>query len=118
MVKEHKTNEWKRDGGWQGSGEAGTVKKREATTTTKTHKIYIKSLDAWFGTKQALKNINLDIKYKTVTAFIGPSSCGKTTLIRCLNRMHEMISDGKAAGQVIIDGTNIYDRNIEDTWEK
>jgi len=90
-------------------------KERQQRQQQKTHKIYIKSLDAWFGTKQALKNINLDIKYKTVTAFIGPSGCGKTTLIRCLNRMHEMISDVKAAGQVIIDGTNIYDRNIEDT---
>ncbi|MBV9177285.1 MAG: ATP-binding cassette domain-containing protein [Nitrososphaeraceae archaeon] len=73
----------------------------------------MKNLDAWFGTKQALKSINLDVKDKTATAFIGPSGCGKTTLIRCLNRMHEMTPGGKAAGQVVIDGTNIYDRNIE-----
>jgi phosphate transport system ATP-binding protein len=77
------------------------------------HKVSIKNLDAWFGNKQALKNINLDVKDKTVTAFIGPSGCGKTTLIRCLNRMHEMTPGAKTAGQVIIDGTNIYGRNID-----
>ncbi|MFY9798309.1 MAG: ATP-binding cassette domain-containing protein, partial [Candidatus Nitrosopolaris sp.] len=66
-----------------------------------------------FGTKQALKNINLDVKEKTITAFIGPSGCGKTTLIRCLNRMHEMTPGGKAKGHVIIDGIDIYDRNID-----
>ena len=79
----------------------------------KVHKVSIKNLDAWFGTKQALKNINLDVKDKTATAFIGPSGCGKTTLIRCLNRMHEMTPGGKGAGQVVIDGTNIYDKNID-----
>jgi phosphate transport system ATP-binding protein len=79
----------------------------------KVHKVSVKNLEAWFGTKQALKNINLDIKEKTVTAFIGPSGCGKTTLIRCLNRMHEMTPGAKAKGHVIIDGIDIYDRNID-----
>ena len=77
------------------------------------HKVSVKNLEAWFGTKQALKNINLDVKEKTVTAFIGPSGCGKTTLLRCLNRMHEMTPGGKAKGHVIIDGIDIYDRNID-----
>ena len=72
-------------------------------------KVSIKNLEAWFGSKQALKNINLDVKEKTATAFIGPSGCGKTTLIKCLNRMHEMTPGAKAKGQVIIDGIDIYD---------
>jgi phosphate transport system ATP-binding protein len=88
-------------------------KERQQRQQQKVHKVSIKNLDAWFGTKQALKNINLDVKENTTTAFIGPSGCGKTTLIRCLNRMHEMTPGGKAAGQVVIDGTNIYDRNID-----
>ena len=58
----------------------------------KVHKVSVKNLEAWFGTKQALKNINFDVKEKTVTAFIGPSGCGKTTLLRCLNRMHDLAS--------------------------
>jgi phosphate transport system ATP-binding protein len=79
----------------------------------KVHKVSVKNLEAWFGTKQALKNISLYIKEKTVTAFIGPSGCGKTTLIRCLNRMHEMTPGARAKGHVIIDGIDIYDRNID-----
>ncbi|MDQ3854671.1 MAG: ATP-binding cassette domain-containing protein, partial [Thermoproteota archaeon] len=59
------------------------------SATLEQYKVSIRNLDAWYGSKQALKNINLDVKANTVTAFIGPSGCGKTTLIRCLNRMHE-----------------------------
>jgi phosphate transport system ATP-binding protein len=77
------------------------------------HKVSIRNLEAWFGSKQALKNINLDVEQKTATAVIGPSGCGKTTLIKCLNRMHEMTPGAKAKGQVIIDGIDIYDRNID-----
>ena len=77
------------------------------------YKVSIRGIDAWFGTKQALKNINLDVKENSVTAFIGPSGCGKTTLIRCLNRMHEMTPGAYAKGQVILDGINIYDKSVD-----
>src|SRR2546423_4643758 len=77
------------------------------------YKVSIKDLDAWFGTKQALKSIDLDIKPNTSTAIIGPSGCGKTTLIRCLNRMHEMTPGATAKGHVIIDDIDIYDRDID-----
>lgn len=78
------------------------------------YKVSIKNLDAWFGTKQALKNINLDIKPNAATAIIGPSGCGKTTLIRCLNRMHEMTPGATAKGHIIIDGDmDIYDKSVD-----
>jgi phosphate transport system ATP-binding protein len=78
------------------------------------YKVFIKNLDAWFGTKQVLKNINLNIKPNAATAIIGPSGCGKTTLIRCLNRMHEMTPGAVAKGHVVIDGdTDIYDKAID-----
>jgi phosphate transport system ATP-binding protein len=77
------------------------------------YKVSIKKLEAWFGTKQALKDINMNIKQNTVTAIIGPSGCGKTTVIRCLNRMHEMTPGASSRGQVIMDGIDIYDRNID-----
>ena len=76
-------------------------------------KVSIKGISAWFGSKQALKNINLEIEENTATAFMGPSGCGKTTLIRCLNRMHEMTPGAKAKGQVILDGIDIYDKSID-----
>ncbi|MDQ3872431.1 MAG: phosphate ABC transporter ATP-binding protein PstB [Thermoproteota archaeon] len=77
------------------------------------YKVSIRSLNAWFGTKQALKNISLDIKENTATAIIGPSGCGKTTLIRCLNRMHEMTPGATTKGNVILDNIDIYDKRVD-----
>jgi phosphate transport system ATP-binding protein len=76
-------------------------------------KLSIGNLDAWFGTKQVLKKINIDIKENTATAIIGPSGCGKTTLIRCINRMHEMTMGAAARGQIILDGVDIYDSKVD-----
>jgi phosphate transport system ATP-binding protein len=77
------------------------------------YKVSVKKLEAWFGTKQAVKDVSLDVKENAITAIIGPSGCGKTTLLRCLNRMHEMTPSSRSRGQVIIDGIDIYDRNID-----
>jgi phosphate transport system ATP-binding protein len=77
------------------------------------YKVSIRNLNAWFGMKQALKNISLNIKENTATAIIGPSGCGKTTLIRCLNRMHEMTPGATAKGSVILDNIDIYDKRVD-----
>jgi phosphate transport system ATP-binding protein len=77
------------------------------------YKVSIRNLNAWFGTKQALKNISLDIKKNKATAIIGPSGCGKTTLIRCLNRMHEMMPGATTKGSVILDNIDIYDKRVD-----
>jgi phosphate transport system ATP-binding protein len=77
------------------------------------YKVSIRNLNAWFGMKQALKNISLDIKKNAATAIIGPSGCGKTTLIRCLNRMHEMTPGATAKGSVILDNIDIYDKKMD-----
>jgi len=79
----------------------------------KKHKVVIKDINGWFGTKHALKNINLHMEEKTVTALIGPSGCGKTTLLRCLNRMHEMTPGARVKGQVLVDGDDIYDKSMD-----
>ena len=71
------------------------------------------NLNAWFGTKQALKNISISIKTNAVTAIIGPSGCGKSTFIRCLNRMHELVPDAKMSGQVLLDGEDIYEKQVD-----
>ena len=62
------------------------------------------NINAYFGQKQALKNINLPIITNAVTAIIGPSGCGKSTFIRCLNRMHELVPGAKMSGKVLLDG--------------
>ena len=70
---------------------------------------------AWFGTHHALADVSLDFAAGTVTALIGPSGCGKSTFIRTLNRMHEFIPTAAMAGQVILDGKDIYDPSIDVT---
>lgn len=71
------------------------------------------NLNAWFGPKQALKDINISIKPNAVTAIIGPSGCGKSTFIRILNRMHELTPNAKLTGQVFLDGEDVYDKDVD-----
>jgi phosphate transport system ATP-binding protein len=71
------------------------------------------NLNAWFGSKQALKDVSISLKTNAVTAIIGPSGCGKSTFIRTLNRMHELVPSAKISGQVLFDGENIYDPNVD-----
>jgi phosphate transport system ATP-binding protein len=75
--------------------------------------ISIKNLNAWFGKKQVLQNLNLEIEPFRVTAVIGPSGCGKSTFVRCLNRMHEVVAGAKVGGEVWVDGENIYASHID-----
>jgi phosphate transport system ATP-binding protein len=77
------------------------------------YKIEIENLNAWFGPKHVLKNINMKIKEKVVTAVIGPSGCGKTTFIRCLNRMHEIVPHAKVSGKVLFNGMDIYNEDVD-----
>ena len=82
-------------------------------TKRRGYKVSVKNLNSWFGSKQALKDINFDVKENTVTALIGPSGCGKTTLIRCLNRMNEMTSSATVKGSVYLDDIDIYASNVD-----
>jgi len=67
-----------------------------------------RGIHAWFGDKHVLEDISLDFWSGTVTALIGPSGCGKSTFIRTLNRMHEFIPGAAMAGEVLLDGKDIY----------
>ena len=64
---------------------------------------------AWFGTHHALADVSLRFTERTVTGLIGPSGCGKSTFIRLLNRMHEFIPSAAMAGEVLLNGSDIYD---------
>ena len=65
-------------------------------------------LNAWFGAKQVLREVNASADTGAVTAIIGPSGCGKSTLLRCLNRMHEEVRGARVSGKVLFDGQDIY----------
>jgi phosphate transport system ATP-binding protein len=84
---------------------------KEATAAVAPGKaiIEVRGLSFYYGSKQALKSIDVDILEKRATAFIGPSGCGKTTLIRCLNRMNDLIPNVRVSGSVHLEGHNIYD---------
>lgn len=73
----------------------------------------VRALSAWYHQTQVLKDISLSIPANAVTAIIGPSGCGKSTFIRCLNRMHEMTPGGRVAGEVLVDGENIYAEGVD-----
>jgi phosphate transport system ATP-binding protein len=77
--------------------------------------IKVKNLNVYFDDDQILKNINLEIPDKKITAIIGPSGCGKTTLLKTFNSMISINSHARVTGEVLIDGENIYDKNIEIT---
>lgn len=68
-----------------------------------------RGISAWFGTHQVLDRVSLEMAAGEVTALIGPSGCGKSTFLRILNRMHEMIPSASLAGEVLLDGHDIYD---------
>jgi len=82
-------------------------------TMDKKIKIQSNNLNVFYGEKQALFDICLDINQNEVTALIGPSGCGKSTFIRCINRMNDVIDICKVQGEIQIDGKNIYDSNID-----
>jgi len=71
-----------------------------------------KGLNLWYGETHALKNINMDIKEKEVTAIIGPSGCGKSTYLKTLNRMVELVPTVKTSGQITYKGKNILDKSF------
>jgi len=76
-------------------------------------KMAVKDLDLYYGDFHALKEISLDFHENQVSALIGPSGCGKSTLLRCLNRMNDLIPISRVDGQVLLDGENIYEEDID-----
>jgi phosphate transport system ATP-binding protein len=74
--------------------------------------IHVRDLNAWFGSKQALFQISLELPDKQATAIIGPSGCGKSTFVRCLNRMHETLPDARVQGKVAIGELDVYGKGV------
>ena len=72
-----------------------------------------RNVDVYYGSKQAIKNVSLDVGRNEVIAMIGPSGCGKSTFIRCLNRMNDTIEGCRVTGEIALDGVNIYDKHID-----
>ncbi|MBF9251771.1 phosphate ABC transporter ATP-binding protein [Pontibacter sp. 172403-2] len=78
----------------------------------KNYKLQARDLNAYYGNFHALKGINIGMEEKAVTAFIGPSGCGKSTFLRTFNRMNDFIDGFRTEGDILLDGKDIYDKNI------
>ncbi len=76
-------------------------------------KMHARGLHAFYGRKEALCNVTLPIIDKRVTAIIGPSECGKSTFVRCLNRMHELGEGASVRGEVLLNGSDIYASGLD-----
>lgn len=72
-----------------------------------------KDINVWFNNHHVLKDVNLRMPKNSVTALIGPSGCGKSTFIRTLNRMHELLPGAKLAGEILLDGEDMYGANVD-----
>jgi phosphate transport system ATP-binding protein len=76
-------------------------------------KITARDVNVYYGDKHAIKNLSIDIPERAVSAFIGPSGCGKSTFLRSINRMNDTIPSCRVTGDIVVDGQNIYDRDLD-----
>jgi phosphate transport system ATP-binding protein len=84
-----------------------------AETTEAPIAISARNVSAWYGSKQAVTNISMEIRKNAVTALIGPSGCGKSTYIRCFNRMHEFAPNARVEGTILLEGIDIYAPGVD-----
>ena len=76
-------------------------------------KMAARNVDVFYGEKQAMRNVTIDIPGNRVTSMIGPSGCGKSTFLRCLNRMNDMVDGCRVDGSIMLDGEEIYARGVD-----
>ena len=81
--------------------------------TSTSASVSARGISAWFGDHHVLDDVSLDMPAGQVTALIGPSGCGKSTFLRTLNRMHELIRGASFAGEVLLDGQDLYDESLK-----
>jgi phosphate transport system ATP-binding protein len=93
----------------KGRAFAGTV----GDITSPNPRMVCRGVDVYYGTKQAINGVSLDIGRNEVVSMIGPSGCGKSTFLRCLNRMNDTIAGCRVIGQIALDGVDIYDKKLD-----
>jgi phosphate transport system ATP-binding protein len=89
------------------------VKPAVAARAGEAAKMTSRNVNVFYGQKQALFSVDLDVPSRQVTALIGPSGCGKSTYLRCLNRMNDVIDNCRVTGDIRLDGENIYDPKLD-----
>ena len=95
------------------NGESRMVPTSAAEAGTATPKMIGRDVNVYYGDKQALKNVDLDVNEHQVVSLIGPSGCGKSTFLRCLNRMNDVIDICRVEGRITLDQQDIYDPKLD-----
>lgn len=86
---------------------------QKETLSATSQKVSTVDFNFFYGTFQALKDVNLTMRERAITAFIGPSGCGKTTLLRAINRMHDETPGARAEGRIMLDDVNVYEEGAD-----
>ncbi|EGV19499.1 phosphate ABC transporter ATP-binding protein PstB [Thiocapsa marina] len=109
-------DEMSRRTGAMSSAELSGERESRATVgdvTVANPRMVCRDVDVWYGAKQAIKGVSLDIGKNEVVSMIGPSGCGKSTFLRCLNRMNDTIDGCRVTGSIQLDGQDIYDKGLD-----
>jgi phosphate transport system ATP-binding protein len=93
----------------------GSRQSPEHDSKVQTVKLALNQVDFFYGDRQALFKINIEIVQNQVTSFIGPSGCGKSTLLRCLNRLNDLVEGSRLEGSMLLDGIDIYGPDVDIT---
>lgn len=86
--------------------------------TEKKYKMIAENVSVFYDGIEAVKNVTMKFKEKSVTSLIGPSGCGKTTFLRCLNRMHDMTKNAKVQGRILLDGEDLYAKDKDPIYHR
>jgi phosphate transport system ATP-binding protein len=78
--------------------------------------VKVRNLNIWYGDKQVIKNVSIEVPRNVVYAIMGPSGCGKSTLLRAMNRLLDLNPHARVEGEIIIDDINIYDDKVDVAW--
>jgi phosphate transport system ATP-binding protein len=95
------------------AAEPGSSYQTVGDYTAKNAVIQARNVDVYYADNHAIQSVNLDIAGNQVIALIGPSGCGKSTFLRCLNRMNDTIESAKVSGEILLDGENVYSRQMD-----
>lgn len=89
-----------------------------SSTSERKYKMIAENVSVYYNGIQAVKNVTMKFKERTVTSLIGPSGCGKTTFLRCLNRMHDMTKNARVDGKILLDGQDLYSKDVDPIYHR
>jgi len=95
------------------AAESGPAPSAAATDPEPEVRLRIRGLNLYYGTFRAVRDVDMDVTANQITAIIGPSGCGKSTFLRSINRMHELTRNATVKGKILLDGTDIYARDVD-----